>query len=138
MSFAGGALERATVSSKLVRSGRSLDLEIIDLAAGFPEVAKGLPAVFEECLVRSIKNLLPRREAGTVLRLLKGADLGNPDEVYSAIDRVFPRGASLLKGEIAAEFHGEVRSLFRQAMGSHVDSAELVKMSASLADRLGI
>lgn len=137
MAFATNVFDRASMSGRVVPSGRTIDLEIMDLHSAFPDVAEHLPAVFEQCVISSVKNLLARKEARIILRLLKGIDLGSPDDVYSAIDRACPLGGSLLKTEIAAEFHGKVRNLFKQAIGNCVDSAELVRTSVSLASRLG-
>jgi len=132
-----GVLDQAPLAG-LVPPSRTIDEEIIDLKSAFPEAVEHLPAVFEESVVSSCKHLLGQKSSKTVLAALEGTDLGNPYEVYSAIDRVLPKGGSLVKSEIAAEFHAKVRSLFRLAISNGIDSGELARMHASLSSRLGV
>ena len=139
MAFKELVMDDTTLLGRLVPPGKTIDEEIIDLQSAFPEAVQHLPTLFEEAVVGSCKNILGPKNSRTMLTALRGVALGNPYDVYSAIDRIFPLGGSLVKGEIAAEFHAKVRSLFRRAIASDIDStADLAAMRSSIGARLGV
>jgi hypothetical protein len=100
-----------------VLSGRGIEEELFALQSVAPEEISSLPRVFKESVLSSVNDMFDSRNAGSVMALLKGTDLGDQGAVFAALESLPYRRNIFLKRGISMEFQARVRNLVKKAVG---------------------
>lgn len=95
-----------------------------------PELVSELPRVFRESVICSINDILDKRNAGILLALLKGVDLGDQHAVFGALDSLSYRRAPFLEKVISREFYARVRRMVKGSLVGGVSLGSSLSASA--------
>jgi hypothetical protein len=111
-----------TAENLRILSKQSFEEQLSTLNSLAPEAIASLPVVFKVAALSSINRMLDRRNAGILLVLLRGTDLGDQWAVFAALDRFAYRRTAVLKRAISTEFQSRVRNMVKKAIEKQSDS----------------
>jgi hypothetical protein len=112
---------------------RSLEEEIMELNAISPEAVADLPNVFRKAVCDSLANVFGLDTAQALMIMIGDADMGNPEEVFLALDSFLKEGAEIMKGAIKAEFSVIVHQSLEKAEQGSLITSELAGVEAAPA-----
>ena len=101
----------------------SLEEEILSLRAVSPEALTSLPEIFAESVADSVTRVLGESQGAALLGRMRDGTLGDPDEVYASLGRLFHDGSDRMKRAIISTFSSRVHRLYAQSMDAASDGA---------------
>jgi hypothetical protein len=93
---------------------QTVEEELFDLQALAPDMIEDLRSLFKEAVADPTVKLLGKDEAVALAKLIAETDLGNPPQVFTALDSTLHEGSRIIKDAVVEEFRVKVHQLLEK------------------------